>query len=145
MHKINAYLYIFAVFSLTALIVYSYVETPNHYPPISKLKENPNFYNNAEVEICGKVIKVLDGGIIVSSGSSSIEIRYEKARLAKYGTICAIGIFHEEGFVLAEFIRYNDFLFLKYGLSFLSLLYVFFVFFKEWKFTKKGFFPRKVG
>ncbi len=131
-----------SVVILFALMFYSYENYHKYYPSLATFQDNPEFLEGVRAENCGIAEQVNEQGLIIRGGSERIKVKAENARYPKYGTICVVGTYKKDGFIEAEYVRYNDYIFVKYFLSVLSIIYVIYIFFMEWKITRKCFIAR---
>ena len=134
--------YILSAIVLVALMLYSYENYHNYYPSLATFKANPEVLEGVKAENCGIAEQVDGQRLIIRGGNEIIQVKAENARYPKYGTVCVVGTYKREGYIEAEYVRYNDYIFIKYLLSALSIIYVVYIFFKEWKITRKGFVAR---
>lgn len=134
--------YLLSAIVLVSLMLYSYENYHNYYPSLATFQNNPELLEGVRAENCGIAEQVDGQGLIIRGGNEIIQVKAENARYPKYGTVCVVGTYRKEGYIEAEYVRYNDYIFIKYLLSALSILYIIYIFFKEWKITRKGFVAR---
>ena len=144
MKKLPKYVYLIAIAIMIAIMHYSYTNYAAYYPSLASFNANPEKYDGVKSENCGIVQEVNSNGFIIRGGTETVQVRTANPRYPKYGTVCVYGTYKKEGYIEAVFVRYNDYIFLKYLISSLSIIYVIYIFFSEWKITRKGFTPKRV-
>jgi len=134
------HVYLAVIAALLFLMLYSVTNYHGHYPSLDTFYNEPEKYAGAIAENCGMMVDETSDGFILRAGVNKILVKYNQTslRYPVLGTVCVLGAYND-GFIDAEAVRLNDFIFVKYFISFLAFLYVVFVFFREWKITKKGF------
>ena len=138
------HVYFSVIVILVLMMSYSIANYDRYYPVSDNFLDNPEKYMGARVENCGLMINRTDGGFIMRAGINRIFVKYNATAL-RYpilGTVCLAGSYREGNFIEADAVRINDFVFVKYFISFLAILYAIFIFSREWELTKKGFKPR---
>ncbi|MBI2546228.1 hypothetical protein HYV81_03545 [Candidatus Woesearchaeota archaeon] len=141
MRKLALLGYIACALVLVSLMYYSYVNYHSYYPSLATLKENPAAIEGVRAENCGIMERLQEDGFVLRGGPEEVVVQMQDARFPKYGTVCVVGTYRE-GMIEAESVRYNDYIFVKYALSALSLLFVIYIFLKEWKLNAWRFVPR---
>ena len=137
------YVYIIAVLLLASIMWYSYTNYYQYYPSLATFHQHPAAFDNVVSENCGTVEEVNERGFVLRGGKELVQVFTDHPRYPMYGTVCVYGTYKKEGYIIAEQVRYNDYIYLKYFLSSLSLIYVIYIFNKEWKLTKRGFAEQK--
>jgi len=137
------YVYLLVIAALIFLMLYSLINYHRHYPSLDTFYNEPGKYAGARAENCGMMVDKTNDGFILRAGVNKILVRYNQTslRYPLLGTVCVLGTYND-GFIHAEAVRLNDFIFVKYFISLLAFFYVVFVFFREWKITIRGFKPR---
>ena len=141
MKKLAIVCYVSCALVLLSLMQYSYVNYHAYYPSLATLKENPAAIEGVRAENCGIMEKLQEDGFVLRGGPEEVFVKIADARFPKFGTVCVVGMYRN-GMIEAESVRYNDYIFVKYALSALSLLYVLYLFFREWKLKRWRFVPR---
>ena len=140
--KIVRIVYFLAFIVLVSIMLYSYENYHKYYPSLATFQNDPESLEGVKAENCGIAEYVSKDQLVIRGGYERIQVKANNPRYPKYGTVCVIGYYNKEGYIEAEDIRYNDYIFVKYFLSSLSILYIIYVFFKEWKLTRKGFIEK---
>ena len=135
-------IYFLAAAVLILIMSYSYTNYDKHYPSLSSFKSNETALDGVRAENCGNAEDLNSEGFTISGGQEKIKVIYKDARYPVYGSVCVLGTYNKEGYIDAESVRYNDYIFLKYIISGFAFFYLVYIFSKEWKFSKKrGFEP----
>ena len=137
----SALKYLAPAIALVFLMFYSYSNYSAYYPSLSTFASNETALDGVRAENCGNVESLDSEGFIISGGQEKIKVKYIGARQPVFGSACVLGTYNKQGHINAETVRYNDYIFLKYIISGFALLYVVYIFAKEWKLTKRGFEP----
>ena len=128
---------IMALIILILLSMYSLNQHSNYYPTIKDLLDNPERYHNKITEQGGRLS--LEKGTIRRGNEEIKIIIKEPLRNPKYGTVTIVGRFDKSGSIEVHDIHYSDYNNLKYFASIIGGAIFLYLFFKEWKITKRGF------
>lgn len=95
-----------------------------------------------KAQIFGKIINISKDHFYIDTGSLNRRIEFSNMpgiRKARYGETVVYVIFRKDGMI--EGIDYHnyDYNYLLYFLSFIALIVFLVIFFREWKFTLRGF------
>lgn len=137
--RVNILLSLVSLALLVGLVVYSSLVYHEIDPSIGYLRENPERLNNRLIELSGEFVEE-DGNLYLVSGKDKIMVKANglDTSNAYLGLVGIKGLYKKEGFVeLVETHRYN-YIFLKYPLSLFAFMVFIFIFFKEWRITRRG-------
>jgi len=132
-------IYIMAAIILASLMYYSYSEHDKYYPSLADFLKDPAKYDGIATEHQSNIFNVTDDSFMLRSGSSFVTVKYPDVRYPKYGTLNFMGYYRKEGYIEATRIKYNDYNYGKYLMSFIGLFLFLAMFFREWKLTMRGF------
>lgn len=140
------YIYFLIIAILISLMFYSLANYDKYYPSLDNFHDNPEKYRGFRAENCGIMLSKENEGFVLRAGLNSIFVKYDMSKIRHpiLGTVCVVGTYNNGNYIDAEIVSINDFIFVKYFLSSLSIFYVIFIFFSEWKFTKRGFKSKRM-
>ncbi|MBS3122417.1 hypothetical protein J4434_06055 [Candidatus Woesearchaeota archaeon] len=159
--KLKIFIAGICILALVWLCVNSYLNFDKYDPSIKQFLSNPDKYEGKIASHKGNVVYekegvkgVKDGSIAeedmyLKSGSEMILIKYkEKIPNAIFGYTLLKGAYkksesnEQKNYIEVSEYWNNDYNYVKYIISFIALIYVIFVFFREWKLTANGFIEK---
>ena len=124
---------------LAAIMYYSYAEHDNHYPTISDFLKDPARYDGVLTEQQLQVYNITNESFLARFGDDYVAVKYPGVKEPKFGMVTFLGHYKKEGYIEATAVRYNEYNNGKYLLSFAGLFLFVWIFFREWKITRRGF------
>ena len=138
----NKLTFVIASLLLLVLLVYDNVYWNNNAKTgftISNYLKNPQEFGNYQDELFGKIVNMSQGHFYFNIGDKNIKIYGSGVKKSVLGETVLFVDFKKDGKIqLIDYHNYNYNYFI-YIISFFALIIFVIIFFKEWKFTSRGF------
>lgn len=145
-NKWMAVLYILAILALVFLGVYTLENHEKYFPSVYNILNNPDKYDGQVIELYVRPMNITNESFLINDNGAWITVRYKNLTPPKYGQLAFFGVFKKDGsYIQAIEVRYDNYSYLKYVLSFIGLFIIIIMLFKEWKLTRRGFEDARLG